>query len=96
MLKHNERAEVQHESEKHTTVLNVKQFCALMGIKGDGEESSEGGSPVVHSHHHHHHEESKEAGHMSHEEEDECKMPECFAKKYHIKSFGSYKSVQST
>lgn len=73
---------MQHDSEKHTTVLNVKQFCALMGIKVDGEESSEGGSPVVHSHHHHHHhEESKEGGHMSHEEEDECKMPECFAKK---------------
>lgn len=73
VLKHNEKVEVQHESEKHTTVLNIKQFCALMGIKGDGESSSEGGSPVVHSHHHHDHEESKEGGgHMSHGEEDEC------------------------
>jgi ABC-type Zn2+ transport system substrate-binding protein/surface adhesin len=76
LVKLTEQAEVMHQgSEKHTSVLNIKQFMALMGIivPGDEDHSTHDhshGHSHNHSHDHHHHE--KDGDDHDHGEDDEC------------------------
>lgn len=89
-MKLNEMVEVKHETEKHTSSLNLNQFFALMGIKGDAKEKiASNDSHNTHHHHDHSHshenEETKDNSSHNHGEEDECSLPECFVKKQHLK-----------